>query len=111
MLHALVTLAATYSSPPVGFYILDPTAYRAELRDDYGWAVDNVPFIDVPELPDVHTAYYYRWRSYKRHIKPTPDGWVVTEFLPNVGWAGKYNTIPAAAGHPRHAGRSLRGVL
>ena len=67
-----------------GVHILDPAHYATLLRGDYVWAAENVPFIDVPELPDVQIAYYYRWRSYKRHITPTPVGWVVTEFLPPV---------------------------
>ena len=68
--------------------------------------------IDVPELPDVETAFYYRWRSYKKHIQygssPTWSGWVVTEFLPQVPWAGKFNTIPAAAGHHISEGRWIK---
>ena len=68
-------------------------------RNDLEWASSNVPFIDVANA-DVLTAYYYRWRSYKKHIQQDPQTgrYVVTEFLPKVGWAGKDNTIPAAAG-------------
>lgn len=88
---------------PAGFYALNPDDYASHLKD-------NVPFLDVPELPDVQTAFYYRWRSYRKHIKPTPDGWVVTEFLPDVPWAGKYNTIPAAAGHHIMEGRWIHNT-
>ena len=87
---------------PAGFYLIDPSQYEVQLRDDYAWAVQNVPFIDLPDVApynDVVTAYYYRWRSFRKHIVDTPEGYVVTEFLMKVGWAGMYNTIPAAAGH------------
>lgn len=56
---------------------------------------------------DVMKAYYYRARSYRKHVKKTSDDryWVVTEFLPNVNWAGPDNTIAAAAGHHILEGR------
>ena len=104
-----LTFQAVAASKPPGFYVLDPSDYSSNLREDFSWAVENVPFIDIPSMPDIQTAFYYRWRSYKRHIKygksPTWSGWVVTEFLPNVGWARKFNTIPAAAGHHISEGR------
>jgi hypothetical protein len=48
------------------------------------------------------SRYLFRWRTYRSHIHPTGNDsypLVVTEFSPNVGWAGKYNTINCAAGH------------
>ena len=59
---------------------------------------------------DVEAAFYYRWREYRKHLNNTPDGWVVTEFLPNVPWAGKDNTIPAAAGHHIAEGRWIHNA-
>ncbi len=32
---------------------------------------------------------YFRWWTFRKHLKRTPDGFVITEFLPPVGWAGK----------------------
>ena len=50
--------------------------------------------------------------QYKTHIHPTgradPIKYVVTEFSPNVSWAGKYNTINCAAGHHMLEGGWLR---
>jgi hypothetical protein len=72
---------------------------------DPQWFKDNIPFLDCPN-PDIQNIYYYRWNNYKRHITLTPDSYyVITEFLPNVGWAGKYNTISCAAGHHLYEGR------
>src|SRR5262249_10970554 len=52
--------------------------------------------------------YYFRWWTYRKHIKETPAGFVVTEFLSDVPWAGMYNTISCAAGHHFYEGRWLR---
>eukprot|EP01060_Flectonema_neradi_P033226 TRINITY_DN5510_c0_g1_i4.p1 TRINITY_DN5510_c0_g1~~TRINITY_DN5510_c0_g1_i4.p1 ORF type:complete len:540 (+),score=65.27 TRINITY_DN5510_c0_g1_i4:64-1683(+) len=96
-------------SLPEGFFVIDPSEYAANLRNDYDWGIQNLPFIDIPEgvgYDDTITAYYYRWRSYRTHINLTPENfYVVTEFGPPVPWAGKYNTIPAAAGHHILEGR------
>ena len=109
----LALLASSAAALPPGFTVLDPTAYADALRDDYSWAVDNVPFIDYPD-DDIMTAFYYRWRMYKKHIQygesATWSGWVVTEFLPRVGWARKFNTIPAAAGHHISEGRWIKNA-
>jgi hypothetical protein len=40
-------------------------------------------------------------------VKKTPDGFVITEFLPKVSWSGKHNTISCPAGHQFYEGRWL----
>lgn len=93
-------------APNDGFFVLDPTSFRERLGSDYEWAVQNVPFIDFPHDQDILTSYYYRWRSFRKHIVLTSDdGYMVTEFLPEVPWAGKHGSIPAAAGHHIMEGR------
>ena len=67
----------------------------------------NVPYFECPDK-EIERAYYFRWWTYRRHIKRTPSGYVVTEFLPDVRWAGKFNTINCAAGHHIMEGRWLR---
>ena len=66
-------------------------------------ALSATPSGTVPafECPDetINSTYAYRWQAFGRHCEKTPDGWVITEFLPPVRWAGKYNTIVCAAGH------------
>jgi hypothetical protein len=110
-LFLVAAFASTACALPPGFSIIDPSAYTTNLRGDYAWAVENVPFIDFPD-EDIITAFYYRWTSYKKHIQwgssPTWSGWVVTEFLPKVSWARKFNTIPAAAGHHISEGRWIK---
>ena len=67
----------------------------------------NVPLLDCPDK-EIEEIYYFRWWTYRKHIKETPDGFIITEFLPKVSWAGKYNSINCAAGHHLHEGRWLR---
>ena len=66
----------------------------------------NIPLLDCPD-EDIRRTYYFRWWTFRKHIKQTPDGWVVTEFLPKVSWSGKHNTINCPAGHHFHEGRWL----
>lgn len=68
---------------------------------------ENIPLLECPDK-DIERAYYFRWWTFRRHIKSTPRGFVVTEFLPDVQWAGKYNTINCAAGHHIMEGRWLK---
>ena len=72
----------------------------------YDFLKANIPLLECPDK-DIERAYYFRWWTFRRHIKATPKGYVVTEFLPNVGWAGEYNTINCAAGHHIMEGRWL----
>ncbi|MGB2808254.1 MAG: glycosyl hydrolase family 65 protein [Sedimentisphaerales bacterium] len=66
----------------------------------------NVPLFECPDK-DLERTYYFRWWTYRKHIKLTPDGFVITEFLPKVGWSGKHNTINCPAGHHFYEGRWL----
>jgi hypothetical protein len=71
------------------------------------WMRANVPAFECPDQT-VEEIYYFRWWTYRKHIRKTPRGFVVTEFLPDVPWAGKYNTISCAAGHHFYEGRWIR---
>lgn len=55
--------------------------------------------------PELNITYNYRCELYNRHIKETPAGHVISEFLPDVPWAGIYNTISCAAMHHFRDGR------
>ncbi|MEC9195204.1 MAG: glycosyl hydrolase family 65 protein, partial [Bacteroidota bacterium] len=69
--------------------------------------LDNVPLIDIPDK-DIEETYYFRWWTYRKHIKNTKDGFVITEFLPEVYWSKKHNTINCPAAHHIYEGRWLR---
>jgi len=72
-----------------------------------GWLQENVPLFECPDL-EVEEVYYFRWWSFRKHIKQTPGGFVVTEFLTPVKHAGAFNTISCAAGLHLAEGRWLR---
>ncbi|HEX4204381.1 MAG TPA: trehalase family glycosidase, partial [Ktedonobacteraceae bacterium] len=75
---------------------------------DPQWFKDNIPFLDCPDSA-IQDVYYYRWSGYRRHIRYTVPGpgYVITEFLENVDYAGLYSTINAAASHHIYEGRWL----
>ena len=75
--------------------------------DALSWMEENVPCFECPDKM-IEETYYFRWWVYRKHIKSTPEGYIITEFLPNVYWAGKYNSINCAAGHHLNEGRWLR---
>jgi hypothetical protein len=67
----------------------------------------NVPLFECPDK-DIEEIYHFRWWTFRKHIKETPDGFVITEFLPKVNWSGKHNTISCPAGHHFREGRWIR---
>ena len=71
------------------------------------WMENNVPLFECSDK-EIEEIYHFRWWTYRKHIKLTPDGYVITEFLPKVDWSGKYNTIACAAGHHFREGRWIR---
>ena len=77
-------------------------------REATDWARDAVPRFECPDEEIVRT-YYFRWWTYRKHLRRTKDGkWVVTEFLPDVCWAGAENTIACPLNHHLNEGRWLR---
>ncbi len=67
---------------------------------------DNIPYFHCPDK-NIESTYYFRWWTYRKHVKQTPGGYVITEFLPDVPWSGKYNTISCPAAHHYYEGRWL----
>ena len=63
----------------------------------WDWMQSNIPWFECPDK-EIEEIYYYRWWVFRKHIKETPVGYVITEFLPEVGHSKKYNTIACAAG-------------
>ena len=66
----------------------------------------NIPFFTCPD-PDIEEIYYYRWWTFRKHIKQTPDGFLITEFLKHVNHASEYNALSCALGHHIAEGRWL----
>lgn len=76
-------------------------------QQSWAWMKDNIPFFECPDK-SFQQIYYFRWWTFRKHIKKTPDGFVFTEFLDKVGHSGKYNTISCALGHHICEGTWLR---
>jgi len=116
-LHAGVQAEARALGP-----VLQPEKFRhyfrAFVRDEremlgsapplpWQWFAGNIPWLDTPDA-EINQIYYFRWYGFQKHISQTSDGYVITEFLDRVPWAGKFNTIDAAAGHHIREARWLR---
>ena len=83
------------------------TVQHISNKDAYGWMKEQIPYFECSDK-EVEETYYFRWWVYRKHVKETPEGYIITEFLPDVYWAGKYNSINCAAGHHIYEGRWLR---
>ena len=124
------------------FHLLEPADYEKHFSAlptvggvsgpaAFGWAKEQVPFVDLPASEaDLATAYYYRTKVLREHILETgyPDApWVVSECkfattaingtkfattAPNgtVGcaWGDAFGVINAASGHHIAEGSWLR---
>ena len=73
----------------------------------YEWMENNVPYFECSDKA-IEETYYFRWWVYRKHIKKTPEGYIITEFHPDVNWAGAYNSINAASGHHIADGRWMK---
>ena len=71
------------------------------------WLCEEIPIFECPDK-ELEETYYFRWWTYRKHIKKTEEGYIITEFLPQVPWGGKYNEINAAVGHHIYEGRWLK---
>lgn len=74
--------------------------------NSWAWLQKNIPLFECPDR-EVEEIYYFRWWSYRKHIKQTPKGYVITEFLPPVSHAGEFNTISCATSLHLAEGRWL----
>ena len=72
----------------------------------FEWLSGNIPYFECPDSV-IEQTYYYRWWTFRKHLKQTPEGYVFTEFITPVGHAGKYNTVSSAVGHQIYEGRWL----
>ncbi|MDR2844462.1 MAG: hypothetical protein LBV28_00005, partial [Puniceicoccales bacterium] len=125
---ALVSLAAHLSAAPtapsattgiiptslVADYVEKFNANDEELypqlihnKDAADFLTRNIPRFECPDR-ELEEIYYFRWWTYRKHIKQTPEGFIITEFLPSVQWAGKYNGIACAAVYHYGEGRWLQ---
>jgi hypothetical protein len=72
----------------------------------WDWMKRNVPLFTCPDR-DIEQIYYFRWWTLRKHLKQTPEGIIVTEFLKPVKHAAEYNALSCAYGHHVAEGRWL----
>ena len=51
-------------------------------KDAWSFLQPNIPLLDIDE-PNIERTWYFRWWTYRKHVKKTTDGYVITEFLPS----------------------------
>lgn len=90
------------------FNAADEELYPGAISNKESWNFLqlNMPFLDCPDKV-IEKTWYFRWWTYRKHISLTPSGYIITEFLPPVPWAGKYNGISCPAGFHFAEGRWL----
>ena len=66
--------------------------------------LENAPRLYCPDSVIEETFAFRTW-TLRKHFKKTEDGFVLTEFLPNVPWASTHNTICAPLCHHLNEGR------
>ena len=91
------------------FNAVDDELYTNAIPNDAAEAflLANAPRFACPD-ETIERTYYFRWWTFRKHLRRDLGFWTVSEFLPKVGWSGKGNTIVCAAGHHLREGRWLR---
>ena len=77
--------------------------------DCIDFLMDNAPRLYCPDSVIEETFAFRTWVM-RKHIRKTDDGFMITEFLPNVYWAGKHNTINAPLVHHLNEFRWLKNA-
>ena len=62
------------------------------------WMQKNVPLFECPQ-DNFEEMFIYRWWTLRKHIKETPVGYAMTEFLVQRSYSDKHNLIACAMGH------------
>lgn len=101
----------------IDFYVEQFNRHDKELYIQYipndqsrDFLLDNIPLFECPNKT-LEEIYYFRWWTFRKHLKLTPDGFIITEFLPEVSWAGKYNGICCPAWFHFREGRWLHNSV
>jgi len=102
-LVGVISLSATGTN-----FIPRSAVARAHFGNDAGWYQENIPFFACSDR-QIEDTYYYRWQLYKAHIRNIgKKGFVITEFLDNVGWDREpYCSLNDATGFHIYEGRWL----
>jgi hypothetical protein len=73
-------------------------------EDTWTWMQREIPWFDSSDKR-FEEMYYFRWYAWKKHLVKTPQGYVITEWLPKPEFKdGSYGALPDAA--PFHLGEA-----
>jgi hypothetical protein len=103
-------MPALASARQLGTHILSQEKLAKEhFGNDAPWFEANIPFFECSD-PEITQVYYYRWQLFKSHIRDLGDrGYIITEFLNDVGWAkAPYQSLNDATAFHIHEGRWLK---
>lgn len=98
------------SAKKINTFAQSKTAAADHIKQFNLWFEKNVPYFDCSDK-QILQIYYFRWLTYRNNIRKITDKWngyIISEFLPNVDWAGLYNSISCPAGHHFYEGRWIR---
>lgn len=91
-------------------FLADKNAVENHVKQFNAWFEKNIPYFDCDDK-ELLQIYYFRWLTYRNNIRKITDEWngfIISEFLPNVWWSGLYNSISCPAGHHFYEGRWIR---
>ena len=73
----------------------DRELYKQEIPNEKAWdfLVENIPFFECPDK-QLERTYYFRWWTYRKHIKRTPAGYIITEFCLQFPGPGNITLLP-----------------
>jgi len=116
-LHAWLTVAAAFclsttpstAAPQPTKILPEHSLATTHFGADASWYEANIPFFECSDA-ELTRTYYYRWQLYKAHLKDLGSrGYIVTEFLDDVGWAKQpYQSLNDATAFHIYEGRWLR---
>ena len=92
------------------FNAQDTELYRGDIPNAEAeeFLTEQIPRFDCSD-PVFREIWYFRWwSSFRKHIRTTPYGRVLLEFMPDVPWAGAFNAICCPAAHQLREARWLR---
>ena len=94
------------------FNTMEPEGIQQAIPNKYSWQwmTQNVPLFDCSNK-DFEELWYFRWWTLRKHLKLTPVGYAMTEFLVNRSYADQYNLIASGVGHHILESRWLRNPM
>ena len=94
------------------FNTMEPEGIRQAIPNEqaWQWMKENAPLFECSQQ-DFEEMWYFRWWTLRKHIKQTPVGYAMTEFLVNRSYADQYNLISSGVGHHILESRWLRNPV